>query len=158
MKLKTHFNTNFSNIGFTLIELLISVGIMLILSSMLFITFRPGESKQKARDNVRLANIADIERVVNEYMLDTKTYPGEPNILYQSTQVNWIPSPLSSYISKIPVDPINSDNHFYYYIHDGSTYEIVATLEYFTNLMTGDNGNQASAYEVGNNLNLLPNN
>jgi hypothetical protein len=125
---------------------------------MLFITFRPNESKQKARDNVRLANIADIERVVNEYMLDNKSYPGEPNVLYQSNQVNWIPSPLSQYISKIPVDPLNSDTYFYYYIHDGSTYEIVAALEYFTSLMTGDNGNQLDAYEVGTNLNLLPTN
>lgn len=166
MKLKTHSKYNIHNytskrnnsFGFTLIELLISVGVLLIISSVLFISFRPDESKKKARDNVRLANIADIERVVNEYMLDNRTYPGDPNVLYKSTSVNWIPSPLSKYTSKIPVDPLNNGTYFYYYMHDGSTYEVVAILEYFTNLMTGDNGNQLEAYEVGNNLNLISNN
>jgi len=158
MKFKIPFSMDKSKFGFTLIELVIVVSVISILSSILFINFRPSENKQKARDNVRLSDIAEIERVLNEYLLDNNAYPGLPNTLYVSNVVNWIPvTDMNNYISHLSVDPLNKDNHFYYYMHDETSYEVDAVLEFFTDLMHKDNGDSSIRYEVGNNLNLIPN-
>lgn len=149
---------NYLKHGFTLIELVIVVSVISILSAVLFIDFSPSENKQKSRDTVRLSDVAAVERVVNEYLLDNSTYPGLPNTLYISNTVNWIPiQDLNKYISHLPVDPINKNNNVYYYMHDGKSYEINAVLEFFTDIMQKDNGDTAIRYEVGNNLNLISN-
>ena len=149
MKYKTPYNS------FTLIELIISVSVLLIISSVLVLKVNPTDSRKKARDNTRLINTAEIDRAINEYLLDNTSYPGLPNTLYKSTNINWIPSSLSKYITVLPIDPLNKDTNFYYYMHNGNSYEINATLEYFSDLMTSDNGNQNSVYEVGNNLTII---
>jgi len=155
MKFKIHYN---SNKAFTLVELVVSISALLLISSVLLLNVNPGESKKKSRDNKRLLDISEIERSINEYMLDNNSYPGVPNVLYKSTNINWIPSSLSKYISVLPIDPLNTSDNYYYYINNGNSYEITARLEYFSDLMANDNGNQQNTYEVGNNLNLISDN
>ena len=145
--------------SFTFIELIVVASVVSTLAITLFMNLYPLENKQKFRDNSRLANIAEIERVVNEYFLDYGNYPGDPDILYVSDFTNWIPiSDVTEYISRLPIDPLNKNTSKYYYIHNNDSYEINATLEFFTDMMQKDNGDSSQKYEVGNNLTLIPNN
>lgn len=141
--------------GFTLLELVLSVTLIAVLLSAVILKFNPITNRKKAFDVQRLSNIAEIERVINESFLDTGGYPGQPNVLYSSNSINWIPvTNLEKYITVLPKDP---GDKVYYYMQDGKSYEINASLEYFTDLMQKDEGNNDSRYEVGNNLFILNN-
>ena len=141
------------NNGFTILELIIVISVLMIIFSTVYINLNPVTRKKSARDSLRLSNLNEIERVINEYFLDNGKYPGEDNVLYVSTTVNWIPIPnIYKYISKLPVDP---GENFYYYKHDISTYEVNVVLENSSELMSKDNGNNINRYEVGNNLLLI---
>jgi len=141
------------NKGFTLLEILIVVSLIISLTSIIVFKINPVKYNQKSRDTLRMSNIAEIERAINEYFLDTGKYPGEVNTLYVSSTPNWIPIPnMNKYISKIPMDP---GNNFYYYTQNGHTYEVNSSLEFFVDLMQKDGGNNDNSYEVGTNLLLL---
>lgn len=139
--------------GFTILELVIVIALLSSIFVAVIINIDPVSRKKSARNSLRLSNINEIERVVNEYYMDTGKYPGEANTLYISNTINWIPiTNIDKYITVLPKDP--SDN-FYFYIHNTNTYEINGTLENSPNLMQTDNGNDIQRYEVGTNLNLL---
>ncbi|MBN1162671.1 hypothetical protein JXA34_02925 [Patescibacteria group bacterium] len=125
-------------------ELVISVAVISVLFSVVYLFMRPAEYKAKARDNKRMSDLANFERMINEFYIDNGYYP--------DIQVD----DLSMYNVKIPQDPINDATYFYTYQTDGAVYEINARLEYLTEEMEDDGGNQSEFYEVGNNLYLLP--
>ena len=166
MVFKTHFSKN--SLGTTLLELMIAVLMLLVLLASSLLILDPIGSKKRANDNKRLSDISILERAVNEYRIDNNAYPDTVSTLRQSDVLavngsnlaistgGWIAANLSNYVTKQPVDPINTSNYVYKYIHNSKSYEINCVLEDSLTTMQNDGGNNAAVYEVGNNLTLIP--
>ncbi|OGC38516.1 hypothetical protein A3K42_00785 [candidate division WWE3 bacterium RBG_13_37_7] len=165
--MKATFNNN-SQKGFTLIEIVLVIILTSLLISVVILKTNPAENKKRARDNVRLTNLAVLERLVNDYLLDYGDYPGDINVVRTSTIFpyegtitlnniarGWMGVDLSAYGEKLPTDPLNNEEFFYTYTHNISGYEIDAKLEFYTEKMQQDGGDNNNKYEVGNNLTLL---
>ena len=153
--------------GFSLIEFLVVVGILLILATSVLIYTNPIENQKKARDQRRLTDIAQLREAFEEFKADNKVYPDVKNTIRYSnvgispeTSVSsanngWINENMSGYLNLLPTDPLNTDEYRYIYIRDDLSYELNVKLEYFTDTMVNDTGNNNNLYEVGDNLNLL---
>jgi prepilin-type N-terminal cleavage/methylation domain-containing protein len=160
---KKHLNKR----AFTLIELLIVVSVFMILLTTFFVFVNPVQRKAETRDTKRLSDIATLDRVVNEYYLDNGVYPDQASVYRTSTVLpdgsialenstsGWIKQNLSSYTAKLPTDPVNDLYYYYTYYHDDFSYELNAVLEYQTEKMQNDGGNDSDVYELGNNLQLI---
>lgn len=155
--------------GFTFIELVVVIAILLIIFTLVTVLVHPLDQLKKGRDNQRLSDVNILDRVMSDYLLDNYRYPDQINVLRSSNVLptgssdltnsnsGWIYENLSSYTERLPIDPKNDSDFFYTYIHNETSYEINAKLEYFTELMLEDGGNSEEFYEVGNNLNLISN-
>ncbi|HNU76237.1 MAG TPA: type II secretion system protein [bacterium] len=153
--------------GFTFVELMVVVALLLIVTTLVTVLVHPLDQLKKGRDNQRLSDINLLDRAINEYLLDNSRYPDQINVLRSSNALpsgssdlsnsnpGWIYENLSSYTERLPIDPTNDSEFFYSYIHNETSYEINAKLEYFTEMMVDDGGNSDEFYEVGNNLNLI---
>jgi type II secretory pathway pseudopilin PulG len=119
--------------GFTFLELILVIAISIIVIFTIVLLVNPGEMKARGRDEKKLSDIQNLDRAVNEFKIDNGTYPDLDE--------------LGAYIQKIPDNLI--------YAHNNVSYEIDATLEYYTKYSTDDGGNNPNVYEVGNNLTLL---
>jgi len=107
---------------------------------------------------------------------NSKTYyfsQASSSEIYKNDGNGWLPVNLNSLVYPplfaYPVDPINSYNKkfFYSYVFNraSSTFEINAKLEFegykfggSEDKVSTDGGDNQNIYEVGNNLNLMPNN
>lgn len=150
-----------------MVELLTALAIIMILISASTIIINPEEKKKRARDNKRLTDISTIDRAVNEFLLDNGDYPDAADTLRESTTLpsgssaldnaagGWIAADLSDYTSRLPVDPINDASYFYSYYHTASGYELNVILEYLTEVMQEDGGDDPARFEQGNNLTLI---
>lgn len=153
--------------GFTTIELLIVVGLISTIIASTVGYFNMHKNFPKGRDQNRLTGIAAIDLAINQYKLDNNAYPGVSGVLYKSTQLpansddlsranhGWIDANLSTYTSKLYIDPINDATYFFSYTHNGNTYELNAVLENLTQEMANDGGSNSNVYEIGNNLHLI---
>jgi type II secretory pathway pseudopilin PulG len=153
--------------GFTIMELIIVLAIGVLVLYTIFTYVDPTRARARARDSVRLSDISMIEHAVNEYFIDNRSYPDIPNVIRKShnlpsgsTQLmaasgGWIAVDMTSYIPRLPIDPLNDTSYYYAYKRNQNGYEITARLEYETELMTSDNGNESQAYEVGNDLSII---
>ena len=168
MEYKTPKNyTQNNHIGVTLIELIAAVCIASLLLVTFFVAVNPGEKKAEGRDNRRLADMAMIDSAMGEYFLDNEVRPDLPNTLRVSTTLpdggisldnshgGWVLENLSTYISRLPIDPENNETYFYSYYHTGFGYELNARLEYLSEQALNDVGNDPNVYEIGNNLQLI---
>jgi type II secretion system protein G len=134
---KYNKKNNFKIAGFTMIELLIVIVIMGILSAIGLGTFT--SSQQKARDSKRKSNIRSISDALETYYNDFGSYPvsGDGDIFgcgagaveecvpggqWENTDIGID----TIYMIQIPEDP-NSGK--YYYISDGTKYQLYAHLE-----------------------------
>lgn len=116
--------------GFTLIELLIVIAIVGLLSAMIFFTLN--DARAKARDTRRIADLRQIATALEAHINATGGYPGEAGWCDSSKGVtatncvgfsgNFWPSggglitlETAGSISKLPVDPLNNTDFFYYY-------------------------------------------
>ncbi len=166
------FNQSYlsSQNGITIVELIVTFTIGILIFSGAFIIFKPWEMFERGRDNKRLSDVSTLERIVSEYKIDTEEYPGATNVTYYSNSLpsgsvgplfdptnGWIGPGFnfSSYAVKLPIDPTNSGLYRYTYMMSGETFEINAVLEYNTELMVYDGGDDDSFYELGNDLTLL---
>jgi len=109
--------------GFTLIELLIVLTIIGLLILAALWTYRL--QVFKGRDAKRKADLGKIQRVLEDYLNDHVCYP-------ETLECGLDFAP---YLSQIPCDPVNSENHIYYYsvsAEEGCKkwYKIFTTLEY----------------------------
>jgi prepilin-type N-terminal cleavage/methylation domain-containing protein len=153
--------------GFSVIELLVVMGILLILATSILIYTNPVENRQKARDQRRLTDIAQLREAFEEFKADNKVYPDiKDTVRYSNVSVvvdgdissatqGWLGENLSGYLNFLPTDPINSGEYIYTYVRDDLSFELDCKLEYYTETMTGDNGDDDSLYEIGDNLTLL---
>lgn len=156
--------------GITLIELILVIGIILIFFSVSYLFLRPNVLRAKGRDEKRISDVATLDRAINEFLIDNGFYPDFEDVVRVSTSLpagnggplenvssGWIDQDLSSYLSKLPTDPVNDAEYFYSYMHTGSVYEINAKLEYLNEyeLNSYDGGDDDSVYEAGNDLTVL---
>jgi type II secretory pathway pseudopilin PulG len=153
--------------GFTLFELIIIIATLSIFLSGTLILVKPAQLFKRGRDQKRLSDISAIERAFSEYLLDNNTFPDSADTSRTSTILpdgnsgplenpasGWL-SDVSSYITKLPTDPLNNEAYFYSYQHTGSTFELNARLETLLDLAQNDGGNDSAVYEIGTDLTIL---
>lgn len=116
--------------GLTLIELLIVIVILGILAALITGSFFT--SLKKGRDARRKGDLEQIQRALEMYYEDKRSYPTF-NIFatagYQLCETNILSSCGSQkvYMIKIPDDPLSSNN--YVYSQTGSTYKLYSCIE-----------------------------
>lgn len=106
--------------SFTLIELLIVIGILGFLSTLIVGNFFT--SLKKGRDARRKGDLEQIQRALELYYEDKKSYPtslsfGQPLVDNQTGKI---------YMNKLPNDPSSGN---YHYESDGNYYKLYACLE-----------------------------
>jgi len=114
--------------GFTLIELLVVIAIIGLLASIILVSLN--SARQKARDTRR---ISDLRQVA----LGLELYYDNNNNAYPSvtgcTQANWQGTMTTAlqgtYMSNVPLDPLNNATYFYAYSSNGTKYVLKARLE-----------------------------
>lgn len=154
--------------GVSIVEIGIVVFILslIILSSILIIN--PAEQRQRAKDEKRLSDISTLDRAINEFNIDNESYPDQSDVLrvsyllplgnegpLENSSTGWIQQDLSTYLQKLPTDPVNDSQFFYSYQRDSNGYEINARLEYYLDMAQNDGGNDLNVYEVGNDLTTI---
>lgn len=156
-----------SESGFTLLELVAVLSLLSLLFSIVFLYVRPLDQLKKGRDRKRLSDISTLDRAISEFALDEKRYPDQIDTLRKSNvlptgssnvsnaNLGWIYDNLSRYTPSLPIDPVNDSTYHYSYTHNGKSYELNAKMEYLTNEMQNDGGNDPLNYEQGNNLKLI---
>jgi len=121
--------------GFTLVELLVVVAIIGLLVTMVVINIQ--NSKQKARDSRRVADINNIATALALYHNDNNVYPIYTGNLTGSDVVS-VALRNAQFMSSVPLDPLNIDSadcgflsgyHYYYVSVDGSSYVLWYCLE-----------------------------
>lgn len=114
--------------GFTLIELLVVIAIIGLLATITYVAL--DRARAKARDAKRLADITQVQKLLELYINDKGAYPnatgtnpaldcfGLSGIIRCNSSVNpnWIPDLITDgYTTQLPVDPLNRGNFFYIY-------------------------------------------
>lgn len=114
--------------GFTLIELLIVIMILGVLAALITGSFFT--SLKKGRDAKRKGDLEQIQRALEMYYEDKKTYPtfifpfGNKLCETGACGVNE-----KVYMQKVPDDPISGKDYEYIPAVDGSNYSIYACME-----------------------------
>lgn len=118
---------NFSK-GFTLVELLIVIAIIGVLSALLMANFIG--VRQRARDAQRKADLRQIQSALELYRSDNGSYPiGNYAALSNCTGKLGNPACTTTYMQKLPADPLGGTATYYYNSAAGTTYTIRACLE-----------------------------
>lgn len=153
--------------GFSIVEILVVFGILLILFTTAFMYANPVENRKKARDQRRLTDIAQLREAFEEFKADNKVYPDvKDQVRYSNVLVTegqnitsasggWLNENMTGYLNLLPIDPLNTDGFIYTYVRDDLSFELDAKLEYYTDTMINDTGDDDNLYEVGDNLGLL---
>jgi prepilin-type N-terminal cleavage/methylation domain-containing protein len=137
--------------GFTLIELLVVISIISLLASMMLVSIK--NARLDARDLKRKQDLAQLNTALGLYYdANNSQYPNCPPWTY-STDANWnttgcLITALKPYLSKLPVDPLNTpggpwNNGIYDYAYASGPslqdYDLVAQLENTGDLATCKN-------------------
>ncbi len=112
--------------GFTLIELLIVVSIIGVLATLLMTNFIG--IRQRARDAQRKGDLKQIQSALELYRADQGGYPLTASFPVCGLSLTG-GSPQSTYMQKIPCDPLNSGQYIYTYLSNGTTYNLYSCLE-----------------------------
>ncbi|MCY3003187.1 MAG: prepilin-type N-terminal cleavage/methylation domain-containing protein [Planctomycetota bacterium] len=122
--------------GFSLIELVIVIAILGILAGV--VTPRVSQRVAAARDARRLQDVQAIRDAVEQYYLDTGSYPtATSNATYGGWDVSHDGGFLdvlvrAGYLRSAPVDPLNDDTyHYRYYVYGASSYGCVGTAPFY---------------------------
>src|ERR1035437_7634975 len=126
--------------GFTLIELLVVIAIIGVLSAVVLASLNT--AREKARDAQRIVNVNQIATAIALYESDNNGVPpGESGVEYVNGNPNWIPGLAPKYISSVPSDPLDVEEHKFHYSRNGKDYEVASFLE--------QDGNQAASGDGG---------
>ncbi len=151
--------------GFTLIELLVVITIISVLSGLLLVNFVG--IRQRGRDAQRKSDLEQIRSALELYRSDNGSYPVAAGWVLSNGGTSWIPGLATTYIQKVPVDPLNSgptwpwggtgNNYYAYWSGDwcvpaGRSYILVTRLENTADSAAGKN------VEAGGAACLWPNN
>lgn len=131
--------------GFTLVEMLIVVGIIAILASIILLGLAP--ARQASRDARRIADLREVQTVLETYYNKCSAYPGggtSPSASCTNTSVtDWtsLQTALKTagVATVLPIDPLNKSPNQYAYAVSGSgqSYTLSDTLEDPNNLVFG---------------------
>lgn len=110
--------------GFTLIELLIVIIILGVLAAL--ITGNFFTSLKKGRDARRKSDLEQIQRGLEMYYEDKKTYPLTVDVTFGNSLIDSISGKI--YMQRVPNDPV-SGKDYQYLSADGTDYKIFACLE-----------------------------
>lgn len=120
--------------GFTLIELLVVISIITLLSSVVLVSLN--SARIKGREAKRQLDLKQLQTALELYYQDNGSYP---NVCwgsnYEAVGANYIPGLAPTYISKLPLDPLqgqscpggigdNSNKRTYYYCSNTQAYKI----------------------------------
>lgn len=153
--------------GFTIVELTAATAVIMVLLSVVLLAINVPEKQNKAKDVKRISDLSFLDSAINQYRMDNQGYPDTTSVLrtstllpagnaqLQSSSSGWIGQDMSKYLSRLPTDPVNDATYYYSYIQNGSGYELDAKLEFLTDQMQNDGGNDPNMYEIGNNLLLI---
>jgi type II secretory pathway pseudopilin PulG len=153
--------------GFTYFELLVVMIITMVMATIILLYVNPKEFKERSRDNRRLLDISVLEDAIIDYRTDNGSYPDEDDVVRDSMTLvdgggrldlssnGWIGADLSPHLTKMPLDPINDVSYHYSYSKSENVYEINGVLEFYTDRMVQDGGDNDSVYEVGSDLTLI---
>lgn len=121
---------------FTLAELIIVITILVILSTIWFVSFQ--SFNKDARDSQRLATLNNLETWLSLYNLKTSLFP-EPDNIYWTWNINnqvlsyvwefWESVSKKLGVSKVPKDPLSDVNYVYWTTSDYKSYQISWILE-----------------------------
>ena len=120
-------------LGFTLIELLVVISIIGLLSTITVTAVN--QTRKKARDTKRYSDIATIRKALEMYRLDYGDYPDPGGV--QNSEAPAFLNNLSEYLSKIPIDPVNSNEMKYVYSYLSSGFFNSICGEYKTSYYIG---------------------
>ena len=111
-----------------MVELLTSIAVLFVLIVTVLIIVNPVMFQSRARDEKRLSDLTTLDRAINEYMLDNASYPYIVDTTRYSTslplnnvgpfenpQDGWIDTNMTSYLVRLPTDPINDNTYRYTY-------------------------------------------
>lgn len=145
--------------GFTLIELLITVGIIVILSSLIIVNIQ--KARARGRDAKRVADVSTLQLAMEMYYDTKRVYPNsEPAMTawaYSGDGGFWdnttLTPELKSYLSPLPKDPINKSGlgyRYYVFIDSTSKAAIIKTkLEEDTERMKDDScSSNTGSYDI----------
>lgn len=107
--------------GFTLIELLVVLSIIAVLAAFIMSNFIG--IRQRARDAQRKSDVRQFQAALELYRADVGSYPTAA-----LTCGTVLASGGTTYMQKIPCDPLSSSTS-YTYASGGTTYSIIACLE-----------------------------
>lgn len=154
--------------GVTFVEIFIVIAILGTFLTLILLIVDPVAAQKKARDNVRITDSATLSRAIEEYISNNTVPPDLDETLRESDTVptgslgpvysatdGWIDQNMSDFLNKLPVDPLNTGTHIYSYQRSGSTYEINMVMEYYTETMTDDDGDNSGVYELGTDLTII---
>ncbi|MFH2108861.1 MAG: prepilin-type N-terminal cleavage/methylation domain-containing protein, partial [Patescibacteria group bacterium] len=106
-------------VGFTLIELLIVVFLIGIFAGIIISVINPAVFKGRARDGVRMQDLAVIKGGLEQYYSENNTYPGATSQL------------APTYLKVVPADPQGGS---YVYTPSGANYCLCANVEDVRNI------------------------
>jgi type II secretion system protein G len=142
--------------GFTLIELLVVIAIIGILASVVLTSVTP--ARERARDSRRLHDLTQIQRALELYYAEHKTYPAfRAQTSSAACGTNWcnLETALQPYIYPLPRDPRGADDSYVYYYDSNTndnyqTYGLMMRPENSSSVAaSSDGGHFSSLYEIG---------
>ena len=115
--------------GFTLIELLVVIMILGVLAALISGNFFT--SLKKGRDAKRKADLEQIQRALEMYYEDKKTYPLTADLAFGSSLCETVDCATNEkiYMQKLPNDPISGKSYQYFSANDETSYALYACLE-----------------------------
>jgi len=163
--------------AFTLVELTLIVGVIGVLATITISYLNPLEMQKRARDSVRLRDVNTLKSTILLAIQSGSSFSGRcvssgPCDSLSSTQMSdgtgFVDIDLSSYLTQLPADPLNSSSNFvdaggqtvsaaYEFAEQNGDFEIRVHLESKDNLIrySDDGGNDPGYYEVGTKLSIL---
>ena len=110
--------------GFTLIELMVVIFIIALLASIVVVSVN--NSRINARDAKRVQDIDTVNTAIQMYADANGHYP-DTDGAWRSSYVypDWVPDVVQQYLSVLPIDPINTINHTYTYVSNGTDYKLL---------------------------------
>lgn len=118
--------------GFTLIELLVATALLVLLSTVVIVSFR--SANRTSRDSKRKADLQQARGILETYRLETGSYPNNlsPNQVVSGEIGLMLSLGMSAFTANEYVDPVNRDLQMYRYIYrnlPGCTYELGVVME-----------------------------
>jgi len=127
--------------GFTVIELLVVVSIIGVLASM--ITVNINDSRKKARDTKRIADLDSMKTALEIYNNQNGAYPDGGCVESGSSGWATLQTLLAPYLSKLPTADM-SDHPYFYCSTDGTDFTLLMLPE-DSNIISKGNGSRQNA-------------